>query len=172
MAKSTLKLKNPVNSLLSPKAGIPVSAPKSRKAKVIDFTGHRPAARAYGQRVKSETPNFEAIFGFKPSTTGEHITILRAHMHLEGMPPIPEDMKIVDFANIFARFVLPRRAWPFFSPVEEHDARDFIREWSSALLPQIADKRKAKAQPWLHRDMIPEIAALYNPVYFDRGVSA
>jgi hypothetical protein len=121
------------------------------------------------KRLKEE---FDALFTFERTTTGSDILVLRSFMHQQGFPEIPECRSIHCFATLFARFVLPRREWPLFTNSEEDraKARQFCKQWASALLPRMVKGGKPKRQRKLHKDMVPELAAFYNPAYLGHGV--
>lgn len=157
--------------------------PRTSGKVAVDFTGYKPQADTHrrGGQIGSDSlpisrpasPTYEEIFGtFKPQlrSTGENMQILRAFMHVEGLPPIPERCSIAVFATLLSRFVAPRRSWQVFAKHQERAARAFLGEWASAVLPRLMESPAARPQPILHEDMIPELAAYYSPSCLNREV--
>lgn len=136
---------------------------KRRGFQIDDVTGRNAVAQF--RRVDG-TPSFFEVFGKdKPEqrSVGENILILRAYMHLNGLPPIDERETIPVFATIFARHVLPRRSWPLFGSSQKTHAEAFIAEWACKTLGATLDGRKAKEQLLLPGWALPDRAALYTP---------
>lgn len=108
------------------------------------------------------TPTFLEVFGKgRPElrSMGENMLIIRAWMHLKGHAPIREKVSPPSFANIAARFLLPRHSWPHFDNVRGASA--FLAEWGGKLVDEVAKMGSAKDQPIFPGWAVPECAALY-----------
>lgn len=137
--------------------------------RIDDATGRAAIAQF---RRPGGTPSYYEVFGKdKPEkrSVGENVMILRAHMHLRGLPPIDEREPMTTFATVFARFVLPRRCWPLFSAKQVVEATAFIAEWASRLYGEVAKAGPAKPQAVLPGWALPDRAAFYNPEIYRRG---
>lgn len=136
---------------------------------------HAHAGKAQVLRFKPTSPSYEEIFG-KPrpgqSTTGNDIAILRAYMHVKGMPEIDESEPISTFATLFSRQVLPRHKWRVFPKGLRGtaEARDCLKQWAAALLPEVLSEEEARPQPLRYSWMVPELLAYYDPKLLGLGV--
>ncbi len=129
----------------------------------IDDVSGRAAVAQF--RRPAGTPSFFEVFGKdKPSarSLGENVLVLRAWMHLNGHPPIPEAEPMTTFATLIGRLVLPRRAWPLFRRGETRSASAFIAEWADKLYPEVGSGKTAKAQRMLPGWALPDRAAFYT----------
>lgn len=149
---------------------------KNRKSVVVQ---PKAAANAYTASVlefKEPKVSHDEMFGhlLKPysRTLGEDMQLIRAWMYQQGIPEIAERTTAQAFAMIASRFMLPRRQWPFFEvgPVGKLKAKAWIASTAAELFYNVAGSDSVKPQPVLHKDMIPEIAAIYSPEYIGRAV--
>lgn len=117
---------------------------KSVRARITEadglvFKGYKSSAVVL-QHAKPKPPRveFEELFGKRQrQTTGEAVLILREWMRQNGLPEISEHFRVCEFASVFERFVKPRCHWRHFYRHEEHEARRFLEQWASALLPHL-----------------------------------
>jgi hypothetical protein len=150
----------------------PVAIPNDRKGnrgKKTVIIDKKPAAQPHRQVVgfKEPTVSYQDIFGAYPTktTVGAYISIIRAYLHREGVPEIPERISVTSFATVAARFLLPRHAWPLFNGkvVGDKDrAVKFLRKWAQDLLFKSYGE-VGKPQNALPSWIMPEIAAFYDP---------
>lgn len=110
------------------------------EAEALSFVGYKPNAVVF-QHAKPKPPRveYEEVFGVRRQTTGEHMSILHAWIRLKGYPAINQNFGICSFASVFERYVKPRHAWRHFFPGQTPDARKFLAQWASALLPQVME---------------------------------
>lgn len=151
-----------------------VAKDRRKKTVIIEKKPNADTVRRF--KRPTGTPDYVEVFGsFKPHmrSTGEDIMILRAYMHLEGLPEIPENRGLLTFATVFSRFVLARCVWPFFpdSASGRASARKFLKTQADLQLPRVIAGGKPKPQPYLHSQMIPELSAFYAPEYFGLGAA-
>ena len=131
--------------------------------RIDDVTGRNAVAKF---RRPDGTPSYFEVFGKdkpKARSLGENILIIRAWMHLEGHPPLPERSSVQTFATVSARFFLPRYKWPLFSQSQKAQAAAFIAEWADKLYDQVSRSKAAKSQRVLPGWAQPDRAAFYTP---------
>lgn len=120
---------------------------RKKPPRTVDFAGHKPQAdtarrSAAPLPLKAPPVSYREVFGiFKPQlrTTGEDMLIIRAFMHRQGLPEVPEHFSIPQFASAMQWKMRPRYAWQHFVWFEVAAARAFISAWASALLPQMLE---------------------------------
>ena len=91
------------------------------------------------------------------------MSVIRSWMALEGWPELPERISVIDFANVSARFMLPRYAWPFFDKASRVKAVEWISAQAKRLAPEVLKDREPTPAAPLASWQVSELAYLYEP---------
>ncbi len=146
-----------------------VANPKANRGK-REVIANKPVGVVF-DTIPFRAPKVDYAELFAASTAlslGANISVIRSWMELEGLPELPERISAVDFANVSARFMLPRHAWPFFEKAERHKAVKFIADQANRLSPEILKDREPNQRQPLASWMVPALGHLYNPALLKR----